>query len=236
MLRPPGALVVGFLAPAAAAQQRPGAGDARRGPAARAGGEGQDAEAAGAVERVEKLAAPARGRAPVRAPAEPGRRLLSEARQHHAGQRLRGRPRLPPCRAARRPGSTSRPSPPSRRCATGWSRAACACRNWPADAVARRCLRPGGPTTPHEHFYGIGPDSIADRRGVLRRWPTPALAAGVTCTPRPWLSFGGSVERLAPDVRGIDDDPSIERACFPPGEVPGSARQSTFCATRPPPR
>ena len=78
----------------------------------------------------------------------------------------------------------------------------------------------------HEPFYGIGQDSDRDNE-TFYALKTTGAGGGVTYAPQPWLVFGGSSEFLQPDVRGIDDDTSIEDV-FNPIQAPGLGRQPNF--------
>ena len=78
----------------------------------------------------------------------------------------------------------------------------------------------------HEPFYGIGQGSDRDDESFYALKST-AIGGAVTFAPQRWLVFGGSTEFLKPDVRGIDDDTSIEDV-FNPLEAPGLGRQPDF--------
>jgi len=78
----------------------------------------------------------------------------------------------------------------------------------------------------HEPFYGIGQGSDRDNESFYALKNT-VIGGSVTFTPQRWLVFGGSTEFLKPDVRGIDDDTSIEDV-FNPLEAPGLGRQPEF--------
>jgi outer membrane protein assembly factor BamA len=78
----------------------------------------------------------------------------------------------------------------------------------------------------HEPFYGLGQDSERTDEAFYALKNT-AIGGGVTVTPLPWLSFGGSTEVFQPKVRGIDDDVSIDDR-FTPLQAPGLREQPRF--------
>ena len=80
---------------------------------------------------------------------------------------------------------------------------------------------------PSERFYGVGPDSSREQESIYGV-AANVIGASAMLTARPWLLFGGSIERLAPEVNGTDDDDSIDQV-FAPDEAPGlGAPPSTF--------
>ena len=195
-----------------------GAADPRRGPSSGEGEESRDADAT-AVEQRRTLAAPPRGRAAVRAPAQPGRRVLSQARIGHGGQRSGVRRRLPACvrritrrgtRSVRRPsGDTgrSRPgsSPTTRR-----------------EPVVRGSPRQGV-RLPRRGLLRPGQRLAADRpRAYGLRQTMAGATAGLNLTR--WLSTGVRASYFNPRIReGPDTRVPPIGSVFPPGDVPGPA-------------
>jgi hypothetical protein len=95
-----------------------------------------------------------------------------------------------------------------------------------ADGTVFAELVAQGSDYPDEDFFGIGPRSRgrSDADYGLR---TMLLGASAGVRPQPWLQLQGRVDRLMPDVRGQDDDDSIERVFAPPA-IPGFFDRTDF--------
>ena len=79
---------------------------------------------------------------------------------------------------------------------------------------------------PQEPYYGLGLQSTREFSAVYALANTK-VGGGVTIKARPWLLFGASTEFSEPDVRGTNDDRSIDDL-FPPELAPGLGEQPNF--------
>jgi hypothetical protein len=80
-----------------------------------------------------------------------------------------------------------------------------------------------------EPFFGLGPDSARSNDSLYALRSTEVGASGGV-RPVPWLSAGGSISHLTPNVRPADHARSIDRV-FDTAGVPGFAADPRFVRT-----
>jgi outer membrane protein assembly factor BamA len=81
-----------------------------------------------------------------------------------------------------------------------------------------------------EPFFGLGPNSDRSRASLYDLGATDIGASG-GFKINPWLSLGASVSHLAPRVRAIDHERSLE-LLFDPATVPGFSTEANFVKSR----
>jgi Omp85 superfamily domain len=81
---------------------------------------------------------------------------------------------------------------------------------------------------PQEDFYGLGPDTVEERR-VNFSLETTDIAGHVAVRPIPWLRFGAEIGHFSPTAGPGEDPrfPSLE-LIFDVVDVPGFIEQPTF--------